>query len=168
MTHWKKLRNNDYLGAYAIEPNQEPILTIKSVGKEMVTGDGGKKDECIVAHFTNAGVKPMILNATNCKTITKIYGTPQIEEWIGKPIQIFVAMVNIAGEPVEALRIRPAKPVTQKPDLNPKHPKWDGAIKAIAERTNTIEGLREYVSISEANKTLLVDLAAKYREDKDA
>lgn len=168
MTHWKKLRNNDYLGAYAIEPGQEPILTIKSVGKEMVTGDGGKKDECIVAHFANPNTKPMILNATNCKTITKIYGTPQIEEWIGKPIQIFVAMVNIAGEPVEALRIRPAKPQTVKPDLNPKHPKWDGAVKAIAEGTNTIEGLREYVTISEANKTLLVELASKYEGGQNA
>jgi hypothetical protein len=110
----------------------------------------------------------MILNATNCKTITKIYGTPQIEEWIGKPIQIFVSVEKIAGEPTECLRIRPAKPVTKKPELTPTHKQWNDAIKAIADGKNTIEGLREYVTISEENKALLVKLAAEQEAGKDA
>ena len=33
-THWKKLNNPDYLGAYALEPGQELVATIKVVEKK--------------------------------------------------------------------------------------------------------------------------------------
>ena len=49
----------------------------------------------------------MIMNKTNCKIIEKIYGTPYIEDWIGKKIQIYVQKgVKAFGEIVDALRIR--------------------------------------------------------------
>lgn len=117
-THWKKLSNPDYLGAYALEPGKDLIVTIQSVGEEHVTGTDGKKEDCIVAHFAEADVKPMILNATNCKTISKIYGTPYIEEWRGCVIQLYVAEVQAFGDTVEALRVRKYKPnikVSEKP-----------------------------------------------------
>ena len=72
-THWKKLNNPDYLGAYALTPGQDLIATIKTVGKEIVTGPDGKKEECMVVHFMESNIKPLILNATNAKTIQKIY-----------------------------------------------------------------------------------------------
>ena len=109
-THWRKLVNTPYLGSHDIEDkNPEPVLTIKTVAREMVTGDGGKKEECTVAHFAEP-VKPMILNRTNCKTITSMYKTPYIEEWAGKKIQIFVAQVKVAGEVMDALRVKPRIP----------------------------------------------------------
>ena len=43
--HWKQMVNTDYLGAYALEDGQDMIVTIKSVGKELVTSVGGKKEE---------------------------------------------------------------------------------------------------------------------------
>ena len=82
-THWKKLTNPNYLGAYSIENGQDLILTIKYVQEEKVIGPDGKKDDCVVCHFSE-NVKPMILNATNMKTITKLYKTPYIEEWTSK------------------------------------------------------------------------------------
>ena len=106
MIHWKKLTNPDYIGAYVLEDGKDMVLTIKTIVREIVTGEAGKKEECTVAHF-NEPVKPMILNKTNCKTIEKIYKTPYIEEWTGKRIQIFVDHnVKIKGETVDALRIR--------------------------------------------------------------
>ena len=72
-THWKKLTNPDYLGAYALENGQDIILTIGYVREEKVTGTDGKKDDCVVCHFSEHGVKPMILNSTNMKTISKIF-----------------------------------------------------------------------------------------------
>ena len=39
-THWKKLSNPDYLGAYALDPGKDLIVTIQSVGEERVTGSG--------------------------------------------------------------------------------------------------------------------------------
>ena len=113
MTHWKKLTNPDYLGAYSLENGQEIVLTIKSVRNEMVTGNGGKKEECTVCHFVE-NVKPMILNASNINIISKIYSTPYIEEWSGKKIQIGSERVNAFGEITEALRIRNVIPQEQK------------------------------------------------------
>lgn len=105
-THWKKLTNPDYLGAYALEDGQDIILTINFVREEKVTGTDGKKDDCVVAHFAERGVKPMILNSTNMKMITKVLGTPYIEGWAGKKIQIGVKKVKAFGDIVDALRVR--------------------------------------------------------------
>ena len=81
-THWKKLINPDFLGAYSLDPGKDIVLTIGQVKKEIVTGAGGKKEECIVCHWQE-NEKPMILNVTNCKTIAKQTGTPYIERWAG-------------------------------------------------------------------------------------
>jgi hypothetical protein len=108
-THWRKLHNPDYLGAYALEPGKDMILTIKTAANEMVTGADGKKEECMVLRFVEPE-KPMIVNVTNAKTIEKIYKTPYIEEWAGKQIQLYVAKIKAFGETLDALRIRPFVP----------------------------------------------------------
>jgi len=110
MTHFKKLMNPNYLGAYAIDPGQELTVTIASVKQEMVMGPDGKKEECIVAHFQEQGIKPIILNATNCKSIARLYKTPYIENWVGKKITIHVQQVKAFGDVVDALRIKPVLP----------------------------------------------------------
>jgi hypothetical protein len=105
--------NPDYLGSYALEPGQDLIVTIKSVGNEEVTGSDGKKEICSVIHFFE-NVKPMILNATNNKTIAKLFKTPYIEEWSGRKIQIYTEKVKAFGEVWDALRIRPFLPVEKE------------------------------------------------------
>lgn len=104
-THWKKLVNPNYLGAYSIEGGKDLVLTIKTVRQEEVMGADGKKEECIVCYFSDAD-KPMILNATNAKMIQKLLGTPYIEDWAGHKIQIGIERVKAFGEVVEALRVR--------------------------------------------------------------
>ena len=109
MTHWKKLSNPLYLGSYEFEQGQEMTLTISNVKKEMVTGPDGKKEECIVCYWKE-NVKPMILNATNCKAIAKLYRTPYIENWAGKQIILRVQQVRAFGDVVDALRVKPELP----------------------------------------------------------
>lgn len=103
-THWKILQNPDFIGAYWLPPGEDVTVTIDHVVREMITGTGGKKEECTVAHLK--GVKPFILNATNCKTIAKLYGN-YIEDWAGKKITLFATTTKMGGETVECLRIRP-------------------------------------------------------------
>lgn len=112
-THWKKLTNPDYLGAYSLDdPSKTIILTIKSVNLERVTGPDGKKEECTVVHFAEPGVKPMICNRTNAKAITRVAGSAYIEDWIGVQIEIGIEHnVKSFGELVDALRVKPYKPV---------------------------------------------------------
>lgn len=113
-THWKKMTNPDYLGAYALNPGEEKTLTISVVKHELVTGTDGKKEECIVAHFVE-NEKPMIMNKTNLKSIAKLYKTPYIEDWQGKKITIYIDKVKAFGEIVEALRIKNVMPKAQQP-----------------------------------------------------
>ncbi|MGN1130431.1 MAG: hypothetical protein ACI4Q8_03685 [Ruminococcus sp.] len=115
-THWKKLTNPNYLGAYSIENGQDLILTIKYVNEETVIGTDGKKDNCVVCHFVE-NVKPMIFNSTNMKMITKLYQTPYIEDWTGKKIQVGIEKIKAFGEVVEALRIRKTIPQIQAKEL---------------------------------------------------
>ena len=112
MTHWKKLTNPDYLGAYAFEPGQEMTLTISNVKLESVAGADGKKEDCTVCYFKE-NVKPMILNVTNCKAIAKLYKTNYIEQWVGKQIIVRVQQVRAFGDVVDALRIKPELPAAK-------------------------------------------------------
>ena len=106
-THWKTYENPDYIGSYAFQPGQELVVTIKSVGlEEVFNPSSGKKENCTVTRFKDNSIKPMILNVTNCKTISKLYDTPYVEDWVGKSFTIYVAKVKAFGDVVEALRIR--------------------------------------------------------------
>lgn len=108
-THWKKLANPNYLGAYSIEDGKDLILTVRKVVQETVIGTDGKKEDCIVCYWQE-NQKPMILNVTNCKAIQKLLNTPYIEQWAGHRLQIGVEKVKAFGDVVDALRIRKKLP----------------------------------------------------------
>lgn len=109
VTHWKKLTNPNYIGAHDLLPGQELKITIDTVVQEMVKNQDGKDEMCIVARIKGAK-KPMILNKTNCKIITKVLDTPYIEEWSGKTIIIYSAKIKAFGEMMDALRVKNQKP----------------------------------------------------------
>ncbi|HXU27632.1 MAG TPA: hypothetical protein VN698_10400 [Bacteroidia bacterium] len=108
LTHWKKLTNPDYLGAYDFQPNEERILTVRNVKLELVMGSSGKKENCTVVYFREKS-KPMILNATNAKMLQFLAGTAYIEQWGGVQIKLIVQRVAAFGEMVDALRIKKEK-----------------------------------------------------------
>ena len=111
-THWKSMTNPLYLGAYSIEDGKDLILTVKKVVQESVIGADGKKEDCIVCYWQE-DQKPMILNVTNCKTISKLANSPYIENWAGVKLQIGVERVKAFGDVVDALRVRKTKPKVQ-------------------------------------------------------
>lgn len=148
-THWKKLMNPDYIGAYALPDGQDLVVTIKSVAREVVTSAGGKKEECTVCRLV--GQKPLILNATNGKTIQKLYG-PFIEDWSGKQITLFASTTKLAGEVVECIRIRPVVPnqnghAAQKKPL--ESARFEKAIEAIKSGTFKLEQLEKQYDLTD-------------------
>ena len=110
-THWKKWNNPDYLGSYAFQPGEEKTVTIKEVKREMVQNQSGK-EECTVAHFVE-DVKPLILNTTNCKTISKVWGSPYVEDWAGRKITLKVKKISAFGEMVDAVRVSNERPAEE-------------------------------------------------------
>lgn len=116
LTHWKKQMNPDYLGAYALNPGEDIIVTIKNVSEGDVIGTSGKSERKQIVYFEENGVKPMVLNRTNAKTISKLYRTPYIEQWRGKKIQIYIEHdIKAFGEIVDGIRVRPYIPKEEKP-----------------------------------------------------
>jgi hypothetical protein len=111
LTHWRKMNDQRFIGAYSLDPGKDLTLTIKDVKREEVTTEGNRKEMCIIVYFKE-DAKPLILNSTNAKTISKLYKTPYIENWSGRAITLFATEVKAFGDTVEALRIRPNIPKT--------------------------------------------------------
>ena len=155
-THWKRLANKDYIGAYELMTGDEPIdldVQIVSVEKKTVVGPNNRQDECIVANLK--GQKPLILNATNAKTIEKLAASPFIEDWAGLRITLYVAQVRAFGETVDALRIRETKP--KLPEFTPNHKKWDAAKEAIKNGSTDIGSIKKEYTLSSVNEELLTE-----------
>lgn len=145
-THWKQLVNPAYIGAYMMNGKDLTVKIIK-VSHEVVKGDGGKEEMCMVAQLE--GTKPFIVNRTNAKTITKIYGTPYIEQWAGKYITLYPTTTKVAGETVECLRIRQVVPQVKKVDTA-------GAVAKLR-ACATLEQLQQvFTALSDAERTATV------------
>ncbi len=57
--------------------------------------------------------KPLAANATNCKTIARMYGN-DTNAWAGKAVTLYVATTSKDGEEMECIRIRPSVPAQKK------------------------------------------------------
>lgn len=149
-THWKRLTNPDYIGAYWLNPGEDTTVTIDYVVRELITGTGGKKEECTVAHLV--GIKPFILNATNSKSIAKLYG-PFIEDWAGKEITLYASTAKLAGDTVECLRIRPTVAVRAAPAINDA--RFSKAIQSIKDGQYTAQKLQSAFTLTVAQMATL-------------
>lgn len=157
-THWKKVFNSDYLGSCDIEDGKDLKAIIKSVSVKKVKGTDGKEQERNVAVFTDAKLKPMILNATNCKTVKKFAKSPYIDDWKNIPVLIYVKDdIKAFGETTDGLRIRENQPQITKPELTPSMPAWNNAVQFITSGQGTIQNIKSKYLISSENEKLLVE-----------
>lgn len=113
-THWKALADSsEYLGKQHIDPDAgDLVVTIKKAGEQEVFNSKTKrKDVARVVEFVE-DVRPMIFNATNCRTVEAIYGSGYVEDWAGKKIAIFIDpnVPNPSGGSPGGLRVRPFIP----------------------------------------------------------
>ena len=136
-THWRKMTNPDYFGSHDLVQNDgsfgQITVTITSVAQEKVKGADGKDSLCIVAK--TAETKPIILNKTNCKTITKVLGTPIIERWAGQRIVVGVERVKAFGDVTDAIRVKATKPTPETPK---DYTKQIEAINACADMPSLV------------------------------
>ncbi len=127
-THWKKMTDTNFLGSWDVE-GEKLVATIVDVTEEMLKASPTQPEEkCIVAQLK--GLKPMILNKTNCRAIEKRRGSAFVEDWKGQEITIYVAKVKAFGEMHDALRIEDFAP-KKKAKSNFKEGGYEKAIDAI-------------------------------------
>lgn len=111
-------RESEYLGAEDIDPGTEPVLTIDAIWNGMVTLQRGKenKDVMTFVEKTVNGIKhvrPLIVNATNRKTLKKLFGSVTAETLAGKKIQLYIdprVRDPQDGSLRDGIRIRPTAP----------------------------------------------------------
>jgi len=162
-THYRKAFNSPYLSsADIVEPT---VLTIKYVRLEK---DETKKtkDSFNTAHFAEKEIrhgetlKPMILNATNSRTMKELSGSAFIEDWNDIPVQIYVDdKVKFGRDFVDGLRISKNKPRTGKPELVPTNEtEWARGIASYRAK-GSLEGILKSRVMTQENMDLLINQA---------
>lgn len=158
-THYRKAFDSPYLSSADIV--QPTNLTIARVALEL---DRTKKtkDKFNTAYFVEREIrageplKPMILNATNSKTMKALTGTPFIDDWNNVRVTVYVdSAVKFGKDTVEGLRISPKSPPVGKRTLTPESAKaWTAAIEA-AKRDGNLDSIMSHVEISEEHQAAL-------------
>ncbi len=154
-THWKRLINPLYLGAYSLTPGRDMTVRIDYVVREIVKGTDGKEEECTVARLVDE--KPLILNRTNSKSIAKLYGV-YIEDWAGKEITLFATKTKVAKEVVECLRIRPSVTPRVAAKQQIGSVRFAAALQAVHAGTYTTSGVRSRFDLTTAQEAELAKL----------
>ena len=165
-THYRKAFDSPYLASADIV---EPIvLTVKFVRLEP---DRTKKtkDKFNTAHFAEKEIrpgeplKPMILNATNSKTMKQLTGSAFIDDWNDVRVTVYVDHnVKFGKESVEGLRISPQAPTRKV--LTPEMTKaWENA-KAAYKRDGHLDSVLSRVDISEEHQAQLIAECAPQKE----
>ncbi len=101
-THWKSLAGKEYLGHWDLDG--DTVVTITKIEQRPIKGTGGKQEDCLVAILKDQ--KPMIINATNARTISKLYKSEFIEDWAGKMLTLYSTQVRFGSDMVGAIRVR--------------------------------------------------------------
>ena len=121
-THYRKAFDSPYLSsADIVDP---VVLTVKRVTLE-IDRTKKTKDRFNTAWFVEREIrageplKPMILNATNSKTLARIAGSKFIDDWNNLQIIVYVdGAVRFGKETVEGLRIRPCATAQRKSPIS--------------------------------------------------
>ena len=152
-THWKKTMNPNYLGAYALEPNEDLVVEITEVKTESVMNADGRNEDCLVAHLKDQ--KPLIVNKTNAKAIAKVAGSNYIEDWKGKQIALYISNVKAFGELVEAIRVRTVPPKA-KSKRKLSDDDFKKLVKAVADGSYLLEDAVANFVLNDAQRSILL------------
>lgn len=116
-------RDSEYMGAEDLEPNTEPVLTIKALYNGFITLARGKERHDVIAFVEESvpgminQVRPLVVNSTNRKTLRKLYKATSADVLIGKKIRLYLEH-NVrdpsSGDKVDGIRIRPTIPETKR------------------------------------------------------
>ena len=159
-THIDKLRNPNYLGGWDLQDENgktnDIIVTIKEVKSEFVFNQKAQMEEPVLTVFF-LECKPIILNATNRKTLKKVTDTSYIEEMAGKRIQLTTKRIKAFGEFHDAIRIVSTIPtVIEKVDIE--------KCKAVLNGSKTLpELVTNWESLTAKEKSTSEVLAEKDR-----
>ena len=159
-THYRKVFKSDHLGQADledfIEQGSNLVFTIHHVCQEIGAKVAGKKINANIAYFQE-NIKPLVLNATNSKTMRQLTGSSFVEDWSNIAVQLYIdPNVKMKGDTVGGVRISPkavqAKKMLTRNDTN----MWNNAIAAY-KRDGNFSKVLERVNMSNEDMKFIAE-----------
>lgn len=119
MPHWREMMTSDKLFAVDLDGKDRIVTIVRVVQGEYPDFEDPKrklkKPDVYFKEFT----KPLGLNSTNARAISRLFGSPKTEEWIGKRLVLYPTITKAFGEEHECIRVRnkriPDEPIAGPP-----------------------------------------------------
>ena len=132
-THYRKVFKSDHLGCADledfIESGSSMVFTIAHVKQERGARVAGKKIDANIAYFVE-NIKPLVLNAGNSKTVSKLAGSVFVENWNNVTVQLYIdPNVSMKGQITGGVRISPNK-IKARQVITKDSSMWGNAIAA--------------------------------------
>jgi hypothetical protein len=159
-THYRAAFNSPYLSsADIVEPT---VLTVSKVKLE-IDKTKKTKDKFNTCFFVEKEIrkgeelKPMILNATNSKTLKNLTGSPFIDDWTNISVTIYVDNnVKFGREIMDGLRISPQPPRVKK-YLDPSMTEaWEKAKTSYLNYGN-LDAVIKHMNITPEHEAQLIE-----------
>jgi hypothetical protein len=159
-THYRKVFKSDHLSFADLEDFKEQgsnlVFTISHVSQERGAKVAGKNIDANIAYFKE-NIKPLVLNATNSKTMSKLAGSCFIENWQNIPVQLYIdSNIKFAGDVVSGVRISQTK-VSAKPEITRNTPDMWKNAKAAYLRDGDFNAVLSRANISKANQQEIIN-----------
>ena len=137
------------------------IFTVQQVRQELGAKVAGKKIDANIMYFelkNGIKIKPLVLNATNAKTMKKITGSGFIEDWAGFNVRLYIdANVSMMGEKVGGVRVHPKAVIFEKQMLDRNNTKvWNNTINAF-KRDGNFNAVLKHLNINQQDMQFISD-----------
>lgn len=151
--------NTKYLNGDELKPEGR-IVRIASFKDELIYSQSERKKEPhTVLHFEGES-KPLILTTANAKVMANVFGSPYMEDWLGKDIHLYPKMERHFGSDFQVARFKRAQPKA-KEKLQAKGEKFDKAKQAVADGQTTIEKIQKHYDITPGALKALQEIEPK-------
>ena len=153
--HYREASKSDHLAKEDLIGLQSPIIMhiehCEWFNQRKISGT--KKQNCIVAFFSDKSLKPWVINQTNCKMISKEVGSQYVEDWSNFNMEFYVDHnVKMMGEVVGGIKIRPCEKFEE---MLPTHRDWSLAIDKVRGGFSK-KNIEQYYTITDENYNMLL------------
>ncbi len=163
-THYRKVFKSDHLGCADIEDFIEAgsnlIFTIKHVKQEIGVRVAGRKINANIAYFVEK-IKPLVLNATNSKTVKNLTCSSFVEDWNNLTVQLYIdPTASLKGEIVGGVRINPRPVQMEKQTITRDSQQWGRVIQSYKSKGN-FDAVLEKANISQEDMKFIANNVAE-------
>lgn len=127
MPHWRSMTDRETLGAWDLVGRdgkpKDFTLEIEAVKANVVKSREKPRGERRPFIWFKGAKKPLVCNATNAETISKMAGSEDTDRWVGLRITLYQTKVRAkAGGEVPGIRVRPMRATSAPEELGDGQP----------------------------------------------